>query len=642
MGEDGTGNATDLADKGPFRTIPLGGRDAEEFARILEQVWGRTSTTPLRLVIPSASPIRDRRIPSMNAEDQFDLLRQFPATQSRPQPSELEQNSTALPKKPLYEVSAQVEDQDPAPAKAEVPGEADAANPTVAVLRINREGDMMLNEEIFSSPTRLLIRLNEWKQNTPERDRRFVVSIHPETPAIRFTPILGNLQRAGVEYSMEMGPDDEEAPAEPEPEGTSQDLLPEGNGQSSTAPKNQPTVTAGSKTLPITLTVRGGDLMLYDPNNESKSLDQMETIIEQLALAIPPRTTWTVYYLRSAEVTETAAMLEQLFPSSSVTTSIGNDGSFFGGLTSSISSLGGSLVDAAGLSTLTTSSTTLRIIPELRSNSLFVSGPVDQVRQVEEMLRVLDADDLPQTLRDRVPRMIPVEHANVVEVANIVKDVYRDYLEDANERNSRQNPLAAMMGGGGNSRSNNNRGNAPSSVKMTIGVDTQTSNLVVSASDSLFRQVEEMVAELDKEAFEARRTVQVVNVNEANAVVVQQALTALLPNVSISTTSSNDRGSSNNNDNRPSWGGGGSDDAERQARIQAYMQSRNQGGDSSRSFGGDSGRSFGSGFSRGGDSGRSFGGDSGRSFGTGFSRGGDSGRSFGSGFSRGGDGGRGR
>jgi hypothetical protein len=241
--------------------------------------------------------------------------------------------------------------------------------------------------------------------------------------------------------------------------------------------------------------------------------------------------------------------------------------------------------------------------------------------------------------------MIPVEHANVAEVATIVKDVYRDYLEDSNDRNSRNNPLAMMMGGGGNSRSSNNsRGNTPSAVKMTIGVDTQTSNLVVSASDSLFRQVEEMVAELDREAYEARRTVQVVNVNESSAAVVQQALTALLPNVSISTTSSNDRGSSNNNQ-QPSWGdrGGSSDDAERQARIQAYMQSRSQGGDSSRGSSGYSGFSRGGGDSSRGSSGFSRGGDSGRGSSgfSGFSRGGDSGRGS-SGFSRGGDSGRGR
>ncbi len=645
LGEDGTGTSSDNIAKGPFRTVPLGGRDAEEFARILEQVWGRTSETPIRVVIPSSNPIRGRFVPSAADEDQYDLLRNLPSNLRPTRTEEPDQKSTATPKKPLYEVSAQAEEEEPAPAKAEAPGDAEPAAENAAILRIGKAGDMTLNGEVFSSPARLSIRLGQWLETTPKADRKFTLSIHPETPALRFAPIMGNLERLGIQYGMEMSPD-EESPADNETQ--SEEETPKDNAQLSTAPeKTQPTVSAGSKSLPITLTVRGGELMLFDPSGESKSLDQMESIIEQLALAIPPRTTWTVYYLRSAEVTETATMLEQLFPSSSVSTSLADDGSFFGGLTSSISSLSGSLVDAAGLNSLTNSPMTLRIIPELRSNSLFVSGPVDQVRQVEEMLRVLDADDLPGTLRDRVPRMIPVEHANVAEVATIVKDVYRDYLEDSNDRNSRNNPLAMMMGGGNSRSSNNSRGNTPSAVKMTIGVDTQTSNLVVSASDSLFRQVEEMVAELDREAYEARRTVQVVNVNESSAAVVQQALTALLPNVSISTTSSNDRGSSNNGQQQPSWGGDRSSD-DRRAQYEAYMQSRSQGGDSSRGSSGYSGYSRGGDSSRGssGFSGSSRGGDSGRGSSgfSGSSRGGDSGRGSSgfSGFSRGGDSGRGR
>jgi hypothetical protein len=335
-------------------------------------------------------------------------------------------------------------------------------------------------------------------------------------------------------------------------------------------------------------------------------------------------------------------MLEQLFPSSSVSTSLADDGSFFGGLTSSVSSLSNSLVDAAGLNSLTQSPTVLKIIPELRSNSLFVSGPADQVRQVEQMLQVLDADDLPQTLRDRVPRMIPVEHANVAEVANIVKEVYKDLLEDSRQNQSRNNPLAAMMGGGGggNSRGGGGGGAAPA-IRMTIGVDTQTSNLVVSASDSLFQQVKEMVADLDQAALDARPTVSVMNVSETSSVVLQQALIGLLPNVSVSTTSSGgDRsgGSSSQQQNPFGGGGGGSDDAERRARFDSFMRSRS-GGDSgsSRPTGGVSFPSpGGSGFSgfggsRGGsDSGRGGSGFSG--FG-GSSRGGsDSGRG-GSGFS---------
>ena len=160
--------------------------------------------------------------------------------------------------------------------------------------------------------------------------------------------------------------------------------------------------------------------------------------------------------------------------------------------------------------------------------------PGQWIRSIKssKCLRVLDADELPETLRERVPRMIPVEYANVAEVANIVKEVYHDFLQDNNQRGGRgTNPLELMMSGGrGNSRGGQSGASRrPSAVRMTIGVDTQTSKLVVSASDSLFRQVEDMVADLDKAAKAARRTIHVVNVNESNSAVLQEALTALLP-----------------------------------------------------------------------------------------------------------------
>jgi hypothetical protein len=204
----------------------------------------------------------------------------------------------------------------------------------------------------------------------------------------------------------------------------------------------------------------------------------------------------------------------------------------------------------------------------------------------------------------------------VAEVANIVKEVYKDLLEDSRQNQSRNNPLAAMMGGGGggNSRGGGGGGAAPA-IRMTIGVDTQTSNLVVSASDSLFQQVKEMVADLDQAALDARPTVSVMNVSETSSVVLQQALIGLLPNVSVSTTSSggSDRGGSSSQQQNPFGGGGGgsSDDAERRARYESFMRSRSGGDSGSSRSTGVSFPSFG-GSSRGGsDSGRSsFGGSS--------------------------------
>src|SRR5690606_38460582 len=107
---------------------------------------------------------------------------------------------------------------------------------------------------------------------------------------------------------------------------------------------------------------------------------------------------WTVFYLRSADATETAMLLEQLFPTSSVSmTAV--DGGLFGGLTSGLSSFGGGLMNAAGLDSFGLDTQTLRIIPDIRSNSLFVSGPPDKVAEIEQVLNVLDSNDLPDSLR---------------------------------------------------------------------------------------------------------------------------------------------------------------------------------------------------------------------------------------------------
>lgn len=625
LGENGSGAGSQNGDRGPLRRKSLGGRDAEEFARILEQVWRRQSARPVNVVIPSNNPIRDRVVPSLDDQTQSPFLENLlnPSTSRPPKSSETDgQKSTSRERDPLYPVSLDDEESATEPAEAEPPAAAkkqespEPKMPSFVTLRMTQNGEMLLNGKSVT-PIGLSKFAGEWLQAVPEDERKFVLSTHPETSTADSFRVLGIVQRSGIDPTLKTSELD---PSEPEDNAKSPENA--NNRQSAAPRREQPAAAANSEsgTLPITMTVRGGELMLYDPTGKSESLDEMESLIEQLALAIPPRTTWTVYYLRSAEATETATMLEQLFPASSVGTgNIAEDTSFMGQLSGGVASLGSGLMDASGLDSITQDSSILRIIPEVRSNSLFVSGPVDQVNQVEQMLRVLDADELPETLRERVPRMIPVEYASVNEVATIVKDVYKDFLEQEGGRDrGRRNPLEAMMGGGrsrDNGRGNGNGG--PSNVRMTIGVDTQTSNLVVSANDSLFQQVKEMVEELDEAARQARRTVQIVNVNESDTAVLQQALTSLLPSVSVSSTGS-DSSSSRSDSSSSSRGFGSFGNSSSRSRFfdRSRSGSRDSSSSSSRSgsdnngrsrFGGNSGgessdRSRFRGFNRGGSS----------------------------------------
>ena len=231
-------------------------------------------------------------------------------------------------------------------------------------------------------------------------------------------------------------------------------------------------------------------------------------------------------------------MLGHLFPSGSISqTADPSSGGIMGSLTGGLSSFGSSLMDMTGLANLATSNA-LRIVPEVRSNALYVSGPTDLVRQVEDVLKVLDASELPESMRDRVPRMIPVEHADVDEVSGIIENVYKDYMTapaampGGGGGGGGFNPLAMLMAaGGGGGDAKQKRG-----IRLTLGVDRRTNSIIVSADESLFKQVEALVKNLDQAALDANRTIRVVTVNQANSHLVQQALGSLMGKVRVSTT----------------------------------------------------------------------------------------------------------
>jgi type II secretory pathway component GspD/PulD (secretin) len=277
-------------------------------------------------------------------------------------------------------------------------------------------------------------------------------------------------------------------------------------------------------------------------------LDRLEETMDFLQQSIPFRTKWTVFYLQAADATEAAALLEQFIPSSSVTNTTSSS-SF--GLSSMFSPLTQSVSDMTGLSGLGANPQTLRIIPDPRSNSLFVTGPQAAVEEAEGFLEVLDSNNIPESLRDMQPRRIEVEYAEIDDIATMVNETFKPYMEPAGGRQQQNNPLAQMFGGSGNGKSNE-----PQGVQMTVAVDRQTSSLVVSSSEALFTKVQDMVKESDEAAKKSNRTIRVVQLKNSDATVIQQSLSSLFPRVTTSATrpSSSTTNSSNsgNNNGQPS------------------------------------------------------------------------------------------
>jgi type II secretory pathway component GspD/PulD (secretin) len=573
VGADSLASGSDQ--RGTFRMLSPGSHSSEELVTLIERLWGGESArrNPIRIVVPSdlTNPTVRKRSLSAPPELAPEIL-----------PPRNPESGSRSGGAPRTESSRQPSPPAARPVKTGAPSAQSVP------------------------PRRPIV----------ERDRQ--IALH---------------SIADTEFVNEEI-DDEETAIEPAAK-TPIEVAFENDSVPPVADKPAPVVSVGAETtreLPeIRISTFGGRIVVS--SDDTRALDEIEHLVETLTQQGSSRSRWTLFYLRSADATETATMLGHLFPAGSVSQTADSGSGFLGSFGSSFSSFGNSVMSATGLNSLGRTQP-LRIIPDIRANALFVTGSEDQIEEITDVLRILDSSELPENLRDRVPRMIPVEYADVEEVAEIVRDVYKEQIEGANPmgqggsrgssrdggRDSGFNPLAMLMGGAAGGRGQQR-------VQMSIGVDTRTNTLVVSANDSLFRQVETLVESLDQSAYEAKRTVRVVELS--NATVVTQALSSLLGKVKVSTTGSSSRSSGSSSGGPPPFGGfggspfgssgGSSDDFRRMMEFRSRMMGGGSGfspfgsrGDSDRGRGdsdrgdsdrgrGDFGRGFGGGdFGRGG------------------------------------------
>ena len=352
---------------------------------------------------------------------------------------------------------------------------------------------------------------------------------------------------------------------------------PETLGKSSTQDSLPQSKVIGKET-PVVITVLGDELLLT--SEDPAALDQLEELLGKTMEVLPPRLQWTVYTLQTADATEVATMLQQLIPESSVTTSSSSSG-MLGAMGGGVSSFGSSLMGMTGLGNMSAGPQTLQIIPELRLNALFVAGPISKVREVEEMLKVLDASEWPDNLRNKSSHMVQLEYADAQEVYEVLKEVYKGYLEDASN-NPQANALAMLMGGG---RGKNDANQKPK-TQLAISVDKRTNQIVVWGDDLLFKEIESLAHSLDDSAQEAKRTVRVLSLQNTNSSVVTSALGQLMPKVKVSTSgprvSSNANSGNGASPSTSTSGGNASGSAQQQNQDQQmrdlFRQRMMQGG----------------------------------------------------------------
>jgi len=294
-----------------------------------------------------------------------------------------------------------------------------------------------------------------------------------------------------------------------------------------------PATTAGDpakEPAPIVVSVGPGGVMIA--SDDLDALDQFESLLTQLASrSASGGKEFTVFYLQNAGAAAAAETLEALFGAGG-----GSGGSLIGDLASTaLGGTGGNLVGAMlgggarGPTSSISASSSVMIVPDSRLNALIVQASPADLDLIEQLLRVVDQLDVPESTVNPRPRLLPIRNTGAAQIAEILREVYSERMAGTN-RNRQPTPqeFVQMLQGGRGGAQGGARRNTPDAQKISIGVDTRTNSLIVSAPQALYEEIEQLVQTLDHATSESNQAIRVVTLKRSNAATVQKALAAIV------------------------------------------------------------------------------------------------------------------
>ncbi|TWU02951.1 secretin N-terminal domain-containing protein [Stieleria varia] len=298
-----------------------------------------------------------------------------------------------------------------------------------------------------------------------------------------------------------------------------------------------------------------GQLMIY--SGDVQALGEVERTIRELVQQMPSRTRWTVFYLKVAEAQKASLQLTDLLNQPYYDYS------------------GYDYMGTSGVSLAEQSTPPLRIIPDARTNALFVSGTDEQAERVEMFLEFIDATDVPGSFNSRQPHAIPVHYADVEDIEALIRNLYKDYLVDpvaermrasrGSRRPDDRNDEASSDEQGSRPRATEGSQDSPG-IRLTLAVDTTTRELLVACNDQLFQEIESVVRERDLAFRDAEPTIEFVPVTQSVSGNLVELLEGLSPNISAEEIVMTPRSSART----------GGDDRGRESRQRDFDQNRSR------------------------------------------------------------------
>ncbi|MEY4565695.1 MAG: hypothetical protein RLY14_665 [Planctomycetota bacterium] len=588
------GNSTEtekLGDK--VRMLPLTGRAADRALEQVEALWQATQNkNKIRVVTPAtrgASSLPRRSVSGEVAprarggeEDGFGTSRVTPEMLQRLErlraEAAMQDGEGVLPQNEVPAAEGKREEnrkedapQPPVAEEPQVPADDKKGDDKAE----NKEAALRYSKARFILTSALV---------QPPADNEDKEAVKKEEPAKEQEP---------VQKEEAAQTDDSVAKEGESPTGSAADEKVEG--------KSDETAVEGTQDI----VVMRGPSGLIITSEDPKALAQFEGLLRMLADQAATGTGEpTVFYLQYIKAAAAAELLEGILTGQS---SGGGSGGGGGGLLGSmLGEMGGGLIGSllgGGGGGLTGSSGSAKplatgevsIVPDPRLNALIVQANGADMQLVEQLLEVIDQEDSPLDVTTRgKPRLIPVLHQDAAEVAEIVKTLFADRMQQTAGGGGQRQPtpqefIQALRGGGGGRGGRGAGGQSElKESSMSVSVDKRSNSLIVTATQQLFEEVREVVELIDQAGVEAEEKVEVVKLEgNVNPEVVKNALTSVLgsqvkTSTSGSTTSTT---SSSGSSSGREGGGGGFDPAAIQQRMEFFRSLQNRGGGGGFMFG---------------------------------------------------------
>jgi type II secretory pathway component GspD/PulD (secretin) len=171
----------------------------------------------------------------------------------------------------------------------------------------------------------------------------------------------------------------------------------------------------------------------------------------------------------------------------------------------------------------------IRIVPDLASNKLLIRAAPADLELIRDLItKHLDIKDDSSEVLIKTFVIGPLKHTNADDVADVIKDVYKESMR---ENQLQQRHFLRFAGMFNPKRPIDPNGN-PKGVMLSLGVDTRTNSLILSCSTTMKTDIETLINMLEKAAEDSStvsgtQVVDVIQVKGVDPKVFQQAIDAI-------------------------------------------------------------------------------------------------------------------